>query len=134
MKNCVLKTVVNGSTSDGKIASLPLLTRSLILGLVCDGLAVAGWRWLCGRFIDATGHDAEAVELCPQWLHSAGAIAVEVAAAHAHELPARSLKIALPRHVLFVAVGTMPLVTIAFDGEASLHAINDQINTVAMIG
>jgi hypothetical protein len=28
------QTWVNGSTSDGKIASLPLMTRSLILGLV----------------------------------------------------------------------------------------------------
>ena len=28
----------------------------------------------------------------------------------------------------------MPLVTIAFDGEASLHTLNNQINTVAMIG
>jgi hypothetical protein len=33
VKNWVLKTEVNGSTSDGKIASLPLMTRSLILGL-----------------------------------------------------------------------------------------------------
>jgi len=32
VKNWVLKTEVNGSTSDGKIASLPLMTRSLILG------------------------------------------------------------------------------------------------------
>ena len=33
MKNWVLKTEVNGSTSDDKIARLPLMTRSLILGL-----------------------------------------------------------------------------------------------------
>jgi hypothetical protein len=32
VKNWVLKTEVNGSTSDDKIASLPLMTRSLILG------------------------------------------------------------------------------------------------------
>ena len=61
-------------------------------------------------------------------------VAVEVAAANADELPARSLEVALPRHILFVAVGTMPLVTIAFDGEASLHALDNQVNAVAVIG
>src|SRR5262249_38635589 len=102
--------------------------------LVLDRLAIGWWRRLCGRCIDATGHDAETVKLCPQRLHGVGIVAVEVTAANAHELPARSLKIALPRHILFIAVGTMPLVTIAFDGEASLHTLNNQINTVAMIG
>ena len=32
------------------------------------------------------------------------------------------------------AVGTMPLVAIAFDGETSLRALDNQINPVAVIG
>ena len=47
VQNWVLKTKVNGSTSDGKIASLPLMTRSLILGRYAGTLAVRGSleRW-----------------------------------------------------------------------------------------
>jgi hypothetical protein len=42
---------VNGSTSDGKIARLPLMTRSLILGL--HGERLSGQPW--GRRADKGG-------------------------------------------------------------------------------
>jgi hypothetical protein len=44
------------------------------------------------------------------------------------------LEVALARHVLFVPLRTVPLISVALDGEASLHAFDHHIDAVAMIG
>ena len=95
---------------------------------------VSRWRRLCRSFVDTAGLDAETVKFLPERFSGLAAIAVEIAAANADELPSCSLKVALARHVLFVALRTVPFVAVAFDGKAPLHPLDDEVDAVAVIG
>ena len=74
------------------------------------------------------------IQFCPERFHSFVRIPVKVTAANTDESPPRSFKIALACHILFIALWTMPLIAIALDGDTSLHPLDNEIDTVSVIG
>ena len=60
--------------------------------------------------------------------HRTLAIRIEVRLPHHRKDPTRALELTLPGRVMLVLFSPVPLIAVAFDGQSSIDAIEDQVD------
>ena len=84
-------------------------------------------------FVQPSGRvNVQFLKRSPEFGQRAGLIDIERRLSNAEELPAASLEVSLPCQIAFVGFGAVPVVSVAFDGEARLRPKDDQVEVVAV--